>query len=176
MNSDSQKYKIYKLVEKKWYKSAFRWLVSAMLIAAIVTNSQPALAFSTNNHKRITRNAFPFMIDDILDIIVEGNLDEDLDDEANMAERHAVNCQFRASAKYYNMRYEQVVDALREKTIPTGLPVCSATSCTACKTSIHTRTGSPRRLRGWGFDTASLIRAWGTGQCQSPIQSCSTTL
>jgi hypothetical protein len=114
MNSDSQKYKIYKLVEKKWYKSAFRWLVSAMLIAAIVTNSQPALAFSTNNHKRITRNAFPFMIDDILDIIVEGNLDEDLDDEANMAERHAVNCQFRASAKYYNMRYEQVVDALRE--------------------------------------------------------------
>jgi hypothetical protein len=114
MNSDSRKYKVRKRVEKKWYKSAFRWLVSAMLTAAIVTNTQPASAFSPSIHERITRNALPFMTDDILDTIVDGNEDEDQGDEQDLGERHAQNCQFRKSAAYVNMRYRQVVDALRE--------------------------------------------------------------
>ena len=100
-------------------KRASRWLVPAavvggMLIAAIVTDTHSASAFSTAIHERITRNAFPFMTDHVLNTIVDGNEDEDQGAEADLAERHAQNCRFRDSAAYINMRYRQVVDALRE--------------------------------------------------------------
>lgn len=114
MNSDSQKYKVCKRVGKKWYKSVFRWLVLVTLTAAIVTNTQAASAFSPSIHERITRNALPFMTDDILDDIVDGNEDEDQGDEQDLAERHAQNCRFRDSAAYVNMRYQQVIDSLRQ--------------------------------------------------------------
>jgi hypothetical protein len=100
-------------------KRASRWLVpaavvSAMLTAAIVTNTRPASAFGSGIHERITRNALPFIGSGVLDTIVAGNLDEDEGAAADLAERHAQNCRFRDSAAYVNMRYRQVVDALRE--------------------------------------------------------------
>ena len=58
-------------------KRGFRWFVSAILVTAIVTNSQPVFAFSTAIHERVTRNALPFLTDRIQDIIVDGNEDED---------------------------------------------------------------------------------------------------
>jgi hypothetical protein len=100
-----------------------RWLVTASLggaalIAAIVACTRPASAFGRDGlqqiHERITRNAFPFMTGGVLDRIVAGNLDEDEGAEADLAERHAQNCRFRDSAAYVNMRYRQVVDALRQ--------------------------------------------------------------
>ncbi len=94
------------------------WLAAALggaaLIAAIVADTRPASAFGGDIHERITRNAFPFMTGGVLGTIVAGNLDEDEGDEADLAERHANNCRFRDSAAYINMRYRQVVDALRE--------------------------------------------------------------
>ena len=95
------------------------WLVRAALGAVVLTAAsapevRPAPAFGGGIHERITRNAFPFMTGGVLDTIVAGNLDEDEGDEADLAERHAQNCRFRDSAAYVNMRYRQVVDALRE--------------------------------------------------------------
>jgi hypothetical protein len=100
-------------------KRASRWplpavLSSAVLIATIVADTRPASAFSGEIHERITRNAFPFMTGGVLDTIVAGNHDEDEGDEKDLAERHAQNCRFRDSAAYVNMRYGQVVAALRE--------------------------------------------------------------
>jgi hypothetical protein len=96
-----------------------RWVltaavVGAMLLATVVTDTEPAAAFSTAIHERITRNAFPFMTDHVLNTIVDGNEDEDQGAEADLAERHGSNCRFRDSAEYVNMRYRQVVDALHE--------------------------------------------------------------
>jgi hypothetical protein len=119
MNSNSQKYTAGKPMKKAWYQSVFHWLVSAMLTAAIVINTQPAAAFGNDGwfggdiHERITRNAFPFMGEGVLDTIVSGNLDEDEGAAADLAERHSQNCRFRDSAAYYNMRYRQVIEALR---------------------------------------------------------------
>lgn len=100
-------------------KHSLRWLVpaaivSATLTAAIVTNTKPASSFEGGIHERITRNALTFMWGGVLDTIVAGNLDEDQGDEKDIAERHGSNCRFRDSAYYVNMRYRQVVDALRE--------------------------------------------------------------
>jgi hypothetical protein len=100
-------------------KHPSRWLapaalVSTALIAAIFTNIRPASAFGESIHERITRNALPFMTGGVLDTIVAGNLDEDEGDAADLAARHAQNCRFRDSADYVNMRYQEVVDALRE--------------------------------------------------------------
>ena len=89
-------------------------VASAMLIATIATDTEPASAFSTAIHERITRNAFPFMTEHVLQTIVDGNEDEDQGPEKDLAERHAQNCRFSDSAAYINMRYRQVVDALRE--------------------------------------------------------------
>src|SRR5262245_53550630 len=77
-------------------KCASRWLapaavVSAALTAAIVTNTKPASAFSSEIHERITRNSLTFIWGGVLDTIVAGNLDEDEGDEADLAERHAQN-------------------------------------------------------------------------------------
>lgn len=76
--------------------------------------TEPSSAFSNAIHERVTRNAFPFMSDDVLNTIVDGNEDEDQGDAGDLAERHAQNCRFRDSADYINLRYRQVVDALRE--------------------------------------------------------------
>src|SRR5205823_5635946 len=89
-------------------------LGSVALIAAIVAGLRPASAFSDDIHERVTRNALPFMRSVVLDNIVSGNHDEDEGAAADLAERHAQNCRFRDSAEYANMRYRQVVDALRE--------------------------------------------------------------
>jgi hypothetical protein len=110
-------------------KHASHWLVpaalvSAILTAALVTHPRPAVAFARDGvlsgfesiHARITRNALPFMTDSVLNTIVAGNLDEDEDGGTGAeddARRHGVNCRFRDSADYINMRYQQVVDALR---------------------------------------------------------------
>lgn len=101
------------------YRSRRFWLApaalgGAALLAAIVADTRPASAFGGDIHERITRNAFPFITGGVLGTIVAGNLDEDESDEENLAERHAQNCRFRDSAAYINMRYRQVVDALRE--------------------------------------------------------------
>jgi hypothetical protein len=141
-------------------KRASGWLVptalgSAALTAAIVGTIRPASAFGRDGlqqiHERITRNAFPFMTGGVLDTIVAGYLDEDEGAEADLAERHAQNGRFRDSAAYVNMRYGRwsTLCASRRRKIQTGPPACSATSWTASRTSIRTRTGSPRRLRGW---------------------------
>jgi hypothetical protein len=100
-------------------KRASRWLVpaalgSAALAVAFMAGTRPASAFGGDIHELITRNAFPFMTAGVLNVIVAGDLDEDQGDEADLAERHAQNCRFRDSAAYINMRYRQVVDALRE--------------------------------------------------------------
>jgi len=99
-------------------KRAPLWLVpaalGAALLAAMVVDTRPASAFSTDGHNSATRNALPFLTGGILATIVAGNHDEDEGDEADLAERHANNCRFRDSAAYVNMRYRQVVDALRE--------------------------------------------------------------
>jgi hypothetical protein len=89
------------------------------LAAALVAQVRPAAAFGTdgwfdNIHERITRNAFPFMSGGVVDRIVDGDLDEDEGDEADLAERHGVNCRFGDSAAYVNMRYQQVVAALQQ--------------------------------------------------------------
>jgi hypothetical protein len=89
-------------------------IVSATLTVAIVTNTKPASSFEGGIHERITRNALTFIWGGVLDTIVAGNLDEDQGDEKDFAERHGSNCRFRDSADYVNMRYRQVVDALRE--------------------------------------------------------------
>ena len=81
--------------------------------AAVVSDIPSATAFSESIHARITRNAFPFMTGSVLSTIVAGNHDEDEGAAENLAERHAQNCRFRDSADYANMRYRQVVDALR---------------------------------------------------------------
>src|SRR5688500_16753071 len=99
-----------------------RWLVfagvgSAALAAAFAGDTPRAAAFGWDGfqsiHARITRNAFPFMADGVLGTVIDGNLDEDQGDEADLAERHGVNCRFRDGAAYANMRYQQVVAALR---------------------------------------------------------------
>ena len=100
-------------------KRTSHWLAPAVLggaalLAVFVADTRPASAFGGDIHERITRNALPFMTGGVLGTIVAGNLDEDEGDEENLAERHAQNCRFRDSAAYINMRYRQVVDALRE--------------------------------------------------------------
>ena len=102
-------------------KRKSRWRVGAALGGAALmamANSWPASGFGRDGlqqiHERITRNAFPFMKGGILDVIVAGNLDEDQGAEGDLAERHAQNCRFRDGAAYVNMRYGQVIDALRE--------------------------------------------------------------
>lgn len=84
-----------------------------VILGALLAGEPEASAFSTANHRRITRNAFPFMVGGVLDTIVAGNDDEDQGDEKDFAERHGCNCLFRAGAQYVNMRYQQVVEALR---------------------------------------------------------------
>ncbi|TWI01664.1 hypothetical protein IP90_02223 [Luteimonas cucumeris] len=85
----------------------------SILIAGMLGGMREAPAFGSGIHERITRNAFPFMAGNVLDTIVAGNLDEDEDAAENLAERHAQNCRFRDSAAYINLRYEEVVGALR---------------------------------------------------------------
>jgi hypothetical protein len=82
-------------------------------MVAIFTNSHPAAAFSMDNHAEITRHAFHFIADDVLNEIVDGNLDEDEGEAQDLSERHAVNCEFRAGANYRNKRYREVIEALR---------------------------------------------------------------
>jgi hypothetical protein len=89
-------------------------LAGVALVAVVVSFIRPASAFSNDIHERITRNALPFMTSTVLGTIVAGNHDEDQGREADLAERHAQNCRFRDSAAYVNMRYSQVVAALRE--------------------------------------------------------------
>src|SRR5689334_19884191 len=96
-----------------------RWLVpaalgGAALAAAFLADTRTASAFGGGIHETITRNALPFMKPGVLNVIVAGDLDEDQGAEADLAERHAQNCRFRDSSDYINMRYRQVVDALRE--------------------------------------------------------------
>jgi len=96
-----------------------RWMVPAVLGSVAlspgrVADIRPASAFGGGIHERITRNALPFLTGGVLDVIVAGNHDEDEGAAADLGERHAQNCQFRAGAAYANMRYRQVVDALRE--------------------------------------------------------------
>lgn len=86
----------------------------AMLIPVSSIGTEPSSAFSTAIHERVTRNAYPFMADDVLKEVVDGNEDEDQGDAADLAERHAQNCRFRDTADYINLRYRQVVDALRD--------------------------------------------------------------
>ncbi len=92
------------------------WVRSASaafgLLLTITPHGQPAHAFSTRIHSRVTENAFPFMSPGILETIVSGNEDEDQGAEADLAERHAQNCRFVDSARYINMRYRQVVEVL----------------------------------------------------------------
>ena len=100
-------------------KRGSHWLAPAALgtvalTAAIVADIRPAAAFGESIHERITRNALPFMTGGILSVIVAGNHDEDQGAEADLAERHGQNCRFRDSAAYVNMRYAQVIEALRE--------------------------------------------------------------
>jgi hypothetical protein len=100
-------------------KRRSRWLVpaalgSAVLAAVFLSDIRPASAFGGGIHEEITRNALPFMTSSVLNVIVAGDLDEDQGAEADLAERHAQNCRFRDSAAYINMRYRQVVDALRQ--------------------------------------------------------------
>lgn len=105
-------------------KRTSRWLVLGVLgggalAAVIAVDMRPAAAFGTdgwfdNIHERITRNAYPFMTGGVVDRIVDGDLDEDQGDEADLAERHGVNCRFRDSAAYVNMRYHQIVAALHQ--------------------------------------------------------------
>ena len=103
-------------------KRDLRWLAAVAIggaaIIGIVADPRSASAFGRDGlqqiHERITRNAFPFMTGGVLNTIVAGNLDEDEGAEADLAERHAQNCRFRDSAAYVNMRYRQVIEALRE--------------------------------------------------------------
>lgn len=100
-------------------KRASRWLVpaalgSVALALAFLADTRSASAFGGGIHETITRNALPFVKTSVLNVIVAGDLDEDQGAEADLAERHAQNCRFRDSADYINMRYRQVVDALRE--------------------------------------------------------------
>lgn len=88
-------------------------IAGVIVSAAILGGMEPAEAFSEAIHERATRNALPFLDADVLGTVVAGNLDEDEGDEAELAERHAQNCRFSDSAIYINMRYEQVVVALR---------------------------------------------------------------
>ena len=95
-------------------KRSFRWLVVVAIAGVVVAHPRPAATFSGSIHSRATRNALPFLGTVPRMIVVSGNLDEDQGDEADLAERHAQNCRFRDSAKYINMRYRQVIDALRD--------------------------------------------------------------
>jgi hypothetical protein len=88
-------------------------VVGAMLIVVIVTDTQPSSAFSTAIHESVTRNALPFLSDEVLQIIVDGNEDEDQGAAFKLTERHGSNCRFSESAAYVNMRYTEVVDNLR---------------------------------------------------------------
>lgn len=88
--------------------------VFAILVMLWTVSAPHALAFTGRIHTRITENAFPFMPPAILTMIVDGNEDEDQGDEADLAERHAQNCRFFDSAQYINMRYRQVVAALKQ--------------------------------------------------------------
>jgi hypothetical protein len=91
--------------------------LAAGALATATVPSRPAAAFGRDGlqhiHERITRNALTFLADGVADRVVDGNLDEDEGAEADLAERHGVNCRFHAAASYANMRYQQVVDALR---------------------------------------------------------------
>jgi hypothetical protein len=89
-------------------------LGTVALTAASAPEVRPAPVFGSGIHERITRNAFPFMTSGVLSVIVAGNLDEDQGVAADSGHRHAQNCQFRAGAAYANLRYGQVVAALRE--------------------------------------------------------------
>ena len=90
------------------------WNLPAALALAGIFASAPVSAFETGIHERVTRNALPFLTKDVLDTIVDGNEDEDQGDAADLAQRHAQNCRFQDTAKYANMRYEEVIDALRQ--------------------------------------------------------------
>ena len=87
--------------------------VGVALVAALLADVRPASAFGGGIHERATGNALPFLASSILGTVVAGNLDEDQGDEADLAARHAQNCRFHDGAGYINMRYEQVVAALR---------------------------------------------------------------
>jgi hypothetical protein len=99
-------------------KRASSWRGAALLgVVALITaiaDTPAAWAFTGARHKRITRDALPFVRGSVLDIIVAGNLDEDQGDAEDLAERHGQNCRFSDSAAYVNMRYRQVVEALRQ--------------------------------------------------------------
>ncbi len=88
--------------------------IVAILLMLWSVPAPHAFAFSSRIHTRITENAFPFMPSGVLTTIVDGNDDEDQGAEADLAERHAQNCRFFDSAQYINMRYRQVVAALKQ--------------------------------------------------------------
>jgi hypothetical protein len=152
-------------------------LGSVALIAAIVTGIWPASAFSTSIHERITRNALPFMTSTVLGTIVAGNHDEDERPESDLAERHAQNCRFRDSADYANMRYGQVVDALREPQAndPNRAARLFGHILHGVQDFYSHSNWIPRRRKGWAFAAGCWIRGWDCGAGRRPIRSCSTT-
>jgi hypothetical protein len=82
-------------------------------VVALMSIPETGFPFGERIHTRATRDALPFLQENVLETIVDGNHDEDQGDAADLAERHAQNCRFRDSAAYVNMRYTQVVDALK---------------------------------------------------------------
>ena len=84
----------------------------AALALAGTFATAPLLAFELDIHERITRNALPFLNEDVLQTIVDGNEDEDEGDAYEDTRRHGQNCRFRDSAGYANQRYGEIVDAL----------------------------------------------------------------
>ena len=91
------------------------WSLTSLAALALAGTfaAAPVSAFETGVHERVTRNALPFLAEGVLDTIVDGNEDEDQGKEADFTERHAQNCRFRDTAAYANLRYGQVIDALR---------------------------------------------------------------
>ena len=70
-----------------------------MLGVSLVTEPSVAVAFSTDIHTRITKEALGFMTSPQLGVIVDGNHDEDQGDAEDLAERHAQNCRRRRTRR-----------------------------------------------------------------------------
>jgi hypothetical protein len=90
--------------------------VLALAFLTAISGGSAAFAYSEGNHDTITRNALPFLVDDVLETILKGNRDEDYwrDEEKNDVRRHAQNCTFRDSADYINDRYRHIHESLQK--------------------------------------------------------------
>lgn len=99
----------------------------AVLAALVIARIPAAHAYSGSNHESITRLALPFLVDDVLDTIVYGNANEDVNGPNDKAEdevwRHSQNCTFSRSAQYINDRYSGIDKALRHPSSDTNKPV-----------------------------------------------------